>query len=295
MAAVVSAVGVSLKNILVATDFSDPARTAVRVGAALAKRYGSELWIAHVLYAPEWSVVSLPKGDVAETGHQYAFEQMQMIRREPCLSGIEHHEIIEEGDISERVEALVAERKIDLLVLGTRGTGGLAKMVIGSVAEEILRRATCPVLTIGPEVKASAAENLGVDVVLVPTDFGAVATTALPYAIALAQKERAQLVLLNVEEHLDGDSAAAEQIVKREIEHHLQQLFSPDAQLPFEPIVQVEFGDAADIIVKAAEYHHASLIVMGVRRGSELASHQPAAVLSKVLRKARCPVLTVGN
>ena len=68
------------------------------------------------------------------------------------LQGIEHEVVIGEGNIWEVVSKLINEKEIDLVVLGTRGRTGLGKAILGSVAEQILRQAPCPVLTVGPHV-----------------------------------------------------------------------------------------------------------------------------------------------
>src|ERR1700674_6046926 len=68
------------------------------------------------------------------------------------LKGVEHQVVIGEGNIWEVISKLVKQKEIDLIVLGTRGRTGLGKALLGSVAEQILRQAPCPVLTVGRHV-----------------------------------------------------------------------------------------------------------------------------------------------
>jgi nucleotide-binding universal stress UspA family protein len=85
-----------------------------------------------------------------------------------------------------------------MLVLGTHGRSGVGKLLIGSVAEEVFRRAACPVLSIGPKVSQQPAGEIQFHNILFATDFSENSLAALPYAISLAEEDQAQLTLLYV-------------------------------------------------------------------------------------------------
>src|ERR1035441_1517166 len=114
------------------------------------------------------------------------------------LMGLPHEDIVERGPIQEVITDLIRWNNIDLLVLGTHGRGGLNKFLLGSVAEELFRTATCPVLTVGAKVPQPQENSLTTCSVLFPTDFDEPSRPALPYAISIANKNAGRLILLHV-------------------------------------------------------------------------------------------------
>src|SRR5271157_5610792 len=113
------------------------------------------------------------------------------------LKDVEHKELIEQGEIPEVISKLVRKHGIDLIVVGTGGRKGLGKLLLGSVAEEIFRHAACPVLTMGPHATGWEIDG-NLRHILLATDFGAESVHGLPYAISLAEENRARLTLLHV-------------------------------------------------------------------------------------------------
>jgi len=97
--------------------------------------------------------------------------------------------------VAEQVASVNEEQGIDLLVIGTRGRGGLQKLVLGSVAKELLPIAPCPVMTIGPNVDvATITRRREFRTILFATDFGKGAARALPLAVARARVQQARLI-----------------------------------------------------------------------------------------------------
>ena len=99
--------------------------------------------------------------------------QEAMNRLEPKWKGVPHETLIRKGDIWRELSRIIEEKQIDLVVCGTHGRTGAAKVLMGSVSEAIYRHAPCPVLTVGPRV-AGAPESLGeIHSILCATDFTA--------------------------------------------------------------------------------------------------------------------------
>jgi nucleotide-binding universal stress UspA family protein len=196
---------------------------------------------------------------------------------------------------------LIKEKGIDLIVVGTRGRTGIAKTLLGSVAELILRQAPCPVLTVGPHVRLEQerwdTERYGkqreMREILYATDLAADFPAAAPYAISLAQENQAHLVLLHViEDQKAGELVQPEQVVDS-MEHKLRQLVPQEAELWCEPVSLVEQGEPAEKILDVANRRHADLIVLGARSAKGLATHLNAGTVHKIVSQAKCPVLTV--
>ncbi len=198
-----------------------------------------------------------------------------------------------EGNIWEVVSGLIKEKEIDLVVLGTRGRTGLGRAILGSVAEQILRQAPCPVLTVGPHVNLWSDEYAKMREILYATDLTADYPTAAPYAISLAQENQAHLVLLNViEDAKAGDLVDSPEVVDLK-ERKLQQLVTEQAGLWCDPTYIVEQGPAAEKILDVAKRRHTDLIVMGARAAKGLATHLNIGTVHNVVSQATCPVLTV--
>src|SRR5215475_8414846 len=145
---------VQLKSIVFATDFSEAAETALPFAAQIAKSFGAKLFAVHAKTPENYA---LPTTEVWPAMDVQLEENMVELRRNLYnrFPSVESEVLIGEGSVWGVVAAVAQERKADLLVVGTAGRRGIGKFVLGSVAEEILRRAKCPVLTVGPH---SAAE-----------------------------------------------------------------------------------------------------------------------------------------
>jgi nucleotide-binding universal stress UspA family protein len=282
-----------LRNILFATDFSPASEAALPVARALAERFGSVLHIVHVLpavppVAPMDSPVDL---DLYEEAAEY--QMAKMLLRQP-LRGITYNVAIERGSLGCVLEKEIAARCIDLLVLGTHGRSGLSKLVLGSVAEEIFRRATCPVLTIGPHVPPQIAEGR-IKTILYASDFSSGAQRALPYAAGLARESQAQLKMLHVLSVAPVGSAEELERITNSFRQRLLDMLSPAVEMACKAEAIVLFGSAAEGILRGARECQADLIVMGANLLSRgLANvHLPWATAHRVVCEAGCPVLTV--
>jgi nucleotide-binding universal stress UspA family protein len=147
----------AIRRILHPTDFSDLSRPAFDVACALARDYGAELVVGHVVPLPPPAVVEgvmiEPEDDGldAHTARLAEFApddpRVRMVRR------------LRRGDEAAEILKLAEEFGADMIVMGTHGRGGLARLVMGSVAERVMRKAPCPVLTVrAPFAPATAPE-----------------------------------------------------------------------------------------------------------------------------------------
>jgi nucleotide-binding universal stress UspA family protein len=209
------------------------------------------------------------------------------------LQGIDHEVVVGEGKTWEVISDLIEQKEIDMVVVGTRGRTGLGKALLGSVAEQILRQAPCPVLTVGPHVNLWSDEYSKMREILYATDLEGDFPIAAPHAISLAQENHAHLVLLHViEDPKVGDLVKSSQ-VKDFKERKLQQLVTRQAGLWCDPTYIVEQGPAAEKILDVAKRRHTDLIVLGARPAKTLATHLNTGTVHKVVSQATCPVLTV--
>lgn len=280
--------GISLQNILFATDFSSCSDGALSYAVGLCQRYGSTLYTVHVV-REELSDVQPP--DPFYLLHSAERKMASLAKADP-LRGIQHRALLKEGDVSQVLPELIDELKIDLLVLGTRGRGGLKKLLLGSVAEEILGFALCPVLTVGPHVSGlGAATNL--KRILYATGLQRDSAKSLAFAVQLAGREHAQVTLVHVVKPLTDAPSDYLEAATEDARKRIAQLIPAEATVDADFVVDV--GMPAERIVKTASERKADLIVMGAHHGSfaRMSAHLPWVTPHQVLCHAGCPVVTV--
>jgi nucleotide-binding universal stress UspA family protein len=286
---------VALRNILYATDFSPMAEAAAPYAAELARRYGSKVFALHVRPLQSYGMAP-PESWTAlkEAGEFQAKEQAAHLNR--LFHDIEHQSIFEEGGVWEGLSGLISQRRIDLVVMGTHGREGIGKLLLGSVTESVLRRAPCPVLTIGPHVEVDPQRATQMKRILFATDFSAASQAAAPYAISLAEENQAHLDVLHViENRKAGELVGTPELIEGTI-GKLRTLLPAEAELWCEAAFLVESGHVADQVLKCARERRADAIVIGARRveGDFGASdHLPWHTAHKIIAAAPCPVLTV--
>ena len=147
---------VSIRRILFPTDFSEPAKQAQQYALALADRFGAELHLLHVF--PE---VILPLPDAATSWtppeaelRKHVEETNDRLLQVLGPQWAEQHCTVRTTKFGYAVDEIVKyvkEHGIDLIVIGTHGRTGLSHLLLGSVAEKLVRLATCPVLTVHPQ------------------------------------------------------------------------------------------------------------------------------------------------
>ena len=197
---VLQRVSVSVKNILLASDFSSASDKAAAYAKALALNFRSSVEIAHV-FDPSVvttymeAVLGLP---VKERKH-ISNESLERLQREFTAAGIEAHTSLPEGHRPHfELLNLAREHDADLIVAGTHSRTGLERLVVGSTAEELIRHAHCPVLTVGPHAAPLPDGPLVFQKIIYATDFSAEAAKAAVFALSFAQDSGAHLYYCHI-------------------------------------------------------------------------------------------------
>lgn len=291
---IVSAVPkIRFRHVLLATDLSPASQAALRWAKGMARRYGSELYVTHVVSPSETALVP-PEywGSSQEMIEEAASHEMEGLDGD--LRGVPHQMMLQRGDVWESLSSDLQDLGIDLLVMGTHGRGGFNLLIRGSVAEEAFRRAPCPVLTVGPKAGAPATAEPAFAQILFATHFGPESLAAAPFAVSLAEEFNAQLRLLHVMNEDDFDLPADPQVLLQNRTERLHKIIPADAALRREPQFRVEFGQAADQILRTAEETKADLIVLGAKATEHIGTAvHLGSVAHKVVSSAMCPVLTI--
>lgn len=298
---------VRLKSVLMATDFSAASYKALQHAVSIAHHFGAKLYLFHAVSSLGLKIAG---PEAVATSTALAMRDASLLERKLIMSGalqgLRHQVVIREGEILFELQRVVRHENIDLIVLGTHGRTGISRLVMGSVAEQIFRSATCLVLTVGPhspkEIDLEKRENAGP--MIFATDFTNASLAALPYAISFANQRRARLVLLHMLDPVphveDNRWYTADDVVLirkgaqlRALER-LKQL-TAGAKLELEPMCIAEYGEPAEGILCAANRLGAEVIVLGLHRNAHVAtvSHLPWYTANKIVCRAAYPVLTV--
>jgi nucleotide-binding universal stress UspA family protein len=301
----------TVRHILVPTDFSDCALGALRWALTLAYHYDADVHLLHVVTLQKPGVYGTTDVVGEAASYQQKLESVYQARARELL-----HEVLAEEQqadvpvttvvrqsmaIADAVLSYVAQAGIDLVVAGTHGRRGVQHLVLGSVAEDIMREAPCPVLLVRQREEAAAAEFA--PRILVPIDFSVPSRRALTYAAQLAERVGSTLHLLHVVEPLpfpvsltgiltihdllpDINDKAEQQLLR------LAEDLRTDAP---STDVHVEEGYPAATIVRAARDLEAGMIVMASRGLAGLERLLIGSVTTRVVRAAPCPVLVMRD
>lgn len=294
-----------IDRILHPTDFSDSAGDAFAYALDLALRTGAELHVLHVVHGREEYT--------AETHLDAPADEHLLIRlREMvnALLGVMGHEeratlalVYELAEGRHAAPAIVehADRHdVDLIVMGTHGRRGLRHLVLGSVAEEVLRRASCPALVVHHREAATTAQ---VARIVVPIDFSEHSGAALAQAKDLASLYGAALTLLFVaEEHVVpffSDTGIPTFTVMRidpdivaKAGEALRQLDAQTGGPAVPTTYEVRTGKPPNEVIDYAREHEVDLIVMATRGLTSVERSLMGNVTERVVRRAPCPVWT---
>lgn len=293
MAASPTTMPVAITRILCATDFSPSADHAVSCALALARQCTAKISLLHVLEASSAASIDFSPG-VTEPDRRQAEKLFRALENSGALKSVDHSILIRRGALCDVLEDVVGAHEIDLVVIGTHGLTGFKKVLLGSAAERVCRRAPCPVMTIGPHVTVPGA-GLRFTRILYATDFLTGSLRIAPLALSLADQAHGTVTLLHVIEESGRVTAADPRSPPERVSRKLTDLLPAGSGVHITPHVLAPFGPPAETILKVADGEQSDLIVMGMRaaRGGALTTHIPKAVAPYVISHARCPVLTV--
>ncbi len=294
----------TVNRILLARDFSDVSDQALRYAVDLARRFDAPLHLlyAEVLHKDPFGADTAGAGDTlsAQIRERLAqdVDQTPLVKRYPELDTV--IDVRRDVAAAPAIMEYAEDEGVDLIVMGTHGRRGVRRLLLGSVAQEVVRRADRPVLTVRKDGHNGlpAMERL-----LVPIDFSTYSRDALRHAIELARLYDARLDLLHVVEEtlhpafyvggvqsiydVQPDIDATSKQRMREMLDDLTGADSVHAEL------HVETGRAARKIVRFAERSRSNLLVMSTHGLTGLEHFMMGSVAEKVVRHVAAPVLTV--
>lgn len=291
------------KRVLACTDFSPASRLAIAEAVRICRNTDAKLILLHIFEAS--SPLIEPKDRSLTTAELWAREAatLEAIRAELCAAGICAEIVMQDGITAETILKVIAERDIDLAVLGTHGFSGLERLLFGSTAETVLRKAICPVMTVGPRaathllpasLQPSPSHCSYPQPVVFATDFQAPDKHALACAAALANGNEGALHCLHVlplAMEGNGESDAPCRIMKQALNY----LVHDGGLANRQPVCAIAYdSEVSHAIVDYAKAQNAKFIVLAVRRGFRHTVHLPPHITYRTIVTAPCPVITVS-
>jgi nucleotide-binding universal stress UspA family protein len=285
----------AFQKILCATDFSRGAEQAVKLARRFAGAGGGELVLAHAwhvpmpAYAAEGEVLIPPTTITALSQDAERSLAAAAKAAGPRVT----HKMLQGVPRSAIVDAAESDPAVDLIVVGTHGRTGLARVLLGSVAEKVVRHAPCSVLVVKPDVESSGFSH-----VFVPTDYSEEARCAIDAAAELVSPGGAGITLFHVVElpiAFTGEPVIPD-LYRNAGAQSSKSLDAAAAELRARVKVPVttrqRVGRAGSETLAALETDRTiDLVVMGSHGRTGLQRMLLGSVAEKVVRHARCPVL----
>jgi len=288
------------QRILIPTDFSETSEQALELGLRLGRRFDAVVDILHVrvlLDDPHLEQEGLH--ELEQRLSQADAQKKQALRPSSSQAHkVELHTHLMRGlSAAETIIDACGKLGSDLVIMGTHGRRGLKHLLLGSVAEEVVRTSPVPVMT--TRADASIAKQ-DIRKVMVAYDFSPASTAAAQAAAAWSDTLQAELALLHVIEPVVYPDFYAVDLLPAKTLERLQQRsqqalekFARDQLGQDEPRALVAAGNAAQTIVETAHVEGTDLLVLGTRGLNALEHLLLGSVAENVLRRCRTPVRTV--
>ncbi|MEF8821880.1 MAG: universal stress protein [Halovenus sp.] len=291
----------SVRTILVPTDGSEPAETAARRGFEFATQLDAAVHVLSVSDSSVGSRVSYSKVSptIRERLAEQARDRAASLRDVAVERGLDATAATRDGLPAEEIVEYAGEHGIDAIVMGTSGRGGVARAIIGSVADKVVRTASMPVMTITPE--AADDGTLTVDSILLPTDGSETATAGLRWGLSLAEQCGATAHLFSAVDRdhanalspVSGDDADPSTDLLEQARAHLDTLATEQDDRDVDVVTHATVGDPPEEIVEFVESEGIDLIAMGTHGRGGFDRALLGSVTDTVVRTAPVPVLSV--
>jgi len=273
-----------LKTVVVATDLHGQCEAALEYASKLARAYGARIVLAHGADPLEYAAVEGVPGRLLRKLSDPAREVLGKLAADLLRAGIHSHSEIRQGAVAEMLVEVARQYEAGLIVIGTEGREGAGPVVVGAIAEQLVRMAPCPVMAVAADWNAGPHRPAPGGPVLLAIERNEAAGEAAAAAYSLAATFERPLYLLHVR-------SAAEVIgFLNPCAMRLEDFgVRPTGRVAVHCLVKD--GNPVDAVEQAITQHHPSILVAGVKR----ASHAPGphGTAFALLARSRVPVLCV--
>ncbi|HEY7821111.1 MAG TPA: universal stress protein [Vicinamibacteria bacterium] len=298
---------ISIERILCPTDFSKYAFRAADYAVALARHYDAEVHFLHVipsnLVHPEQYPYVAEAIPVAPEFRKRALERLDAFVALSRVEGVRTRFTVSEGAPVAVILETAESEGSQILCLGTHGREGVERLVLGSVAEKVLRKARCPVLTVSEPGDERAPKEAVFQTILCAMDFGTQSLKALEHSFSLAQEAGGRLILFHAVEWFPDeplwvggpDVSGYKTEMEAQVRARLEQIVPKEVRDWCEVEIVVRSGRAYRELLALTRERPIDLIAMGVRGRNPLDIMLFGSTAQHVVRHATCPVLTISE
>ncbi len=273
-----------LKTIVVATDLGGRSEAALEYARKLAAAYGARIVLAHGIDPLEYAQVDAVPGGVQAGLTEQARAVLDKLSGDLLQEGIHSHSEIRQGAVAQMLLDVVRQYEAGLIVIGTKGMEGAGPVVVGAIAEALVRLSPCPVLAVAADWNAGAFRPTPGGPVLLALERNEASAAAVATACSLAKTFQRTLLLLHA--RTTSEVAAFLNPCGTTLEE-----FGVDSRGQFPVHSLVKDGNPANAIVEAIAQHHPCILVAGVKRLS--GTPGPHGTAFALLARSRVPVLCV--
>jgi nucleotide-binding universal stress UspA family protein len=273
-----------LKTIVVATDLDGRAEAALEYARKLAVAYGARIVLAHGLDPMDYASVAAVPGKVLRNMTEQARATLDQMTADMLREGIHSHTEIHQGEVAQMLVDVARQYQAGLIVIGTEGRQGAGPIVVGAIAEQLVRLAPCSVLAVAADYNAGSFRPVPGGPVMLAMERNEATAEAAATACSLAETFHRTLIVVHArrpEEAVAFLNPVATTVKQFGIES--------DGRFPLRCIVKD--GKPADAIAEAIGQFQPSVLVLGVKRASQTPG--PHGTAFTLLARSRVPVLCV--
>lgn len=306
---------IAINTILCPIDFSEFSRHALTQAVQLARWFDSRLVVLHVYSVPgappsvlyggfPGPLPPFPAVTVSpEATRQAILADVEKFARTVDATGISVHAGVRTGSPVAGILAEASEQRSDLIVLGTHGHSGFERWIIGSATEKVLRKASCPVMTVPPANESAVEPARLFKRILCAVDFSEASLKGLEYAFTLAKESDAELILLHVLDPMPdppdwrspNDPSMLEhlRLVQGGALDRMNDLVPEGSRSWCRTVQILATGKPYQEILQAAQRLDAHLLILGIHGRNPIDLMFFGSTANHVVRGSTCPVLTV--
>lgn len=273
-----------LKTIVVATDLSGQSEAALEYARKLAANYGARIVLAHGADPMEYASVNGLPGHLRKSLTKEAQEVLDGLAADLLREGIHSHSEVRQGAVAQMLLDVARQYEAGLIVIGTKGMQGAGPVVVGAIAEQLVRHSPCPVLAVAADWNAGPFRPTPGGPILLSMERNEASAAAVAAAYSLAITFMRPLLVIHARE------AAEAEAFSNPCSTTLED-FGIYATKDVPVRCMVKDGNPVDAVTAAIAQYHPSILVAGVKRSSETPG--PHGTAFALLARSRVPVLCV--
>lgn len=273
-----------MKTIVVATDLNGTSDAALEYARKLAGGYGARIVLAHGLDPVDYAAVDTIPGHLLRGMTDQARAALDALANDLLHEGIPSHSEIRQGAVAQMLLDIARQYQAGLIVIGTKGHEGAGPVIVGAIAEQLVRLAPCPVLAVAADWNAGEFRPTPGGPVLLAMERNEATQAAVSTAYSLAETFHRTLIVLHARTPAEASAFLNPGATTLE-EFGIQ----PSGRFPVRCIVKD--GNPGDAVVEAIAQFQPSMLVAGVKRTS--GTPGPHGTAFALLARSRVPVLCV--